>query len=157
MLHHSTLSTIRFLYENLALYVLCVNMGMGTEKQRRSLGNESHDVLDLRHFGERLMVYLDHCETNREAYEDIAPLMEIYAKAVGKPRSDIRIYDPYYCNGCVEIGQSTVQTYAQLRPLTSIPSGVKRHLREVGFPNVLNDCVDFYTSPRKPDEFGTSN
>ena len=41
----------------------------------------------------------DHCETPRDAYEDIAPFLEKIARDLGKTRESLRIYDPYYCEG----------------------------------------------------------
>lgn len=63
----------------------------------------------------------DHCETPREAYVDIAPILEWLARGLGKKKEDLAIYDPYFCNGAV-----------------------KRHLKSLGFPNVYNECEDFY-------------
>eukprot|EP01040_Poterioochromonas_malhamensis_P016227 gene16227-18370_t len=41
----------------------------------------------------------DHCETPVEAYEDIAPLLHLIAKALGKTAETLSIYDPYFCEG----------------------------------------------------------
>ena len=43
----------------------------------------------------------DHCETPAEAYEDIAPFLRLLAQRLGKHTHDLRIYDPYFCNGAV--------------------------------------------------------
>ena len=51
--------------------------------------------------------FCDHFETPRRAYADVAPALDAL---VAKPRSETRIYDPYYCDGAV-----------------------KRHLRELGY------------------------
>lgn len=40
---------------------------------------------------------------------------------MGKSKSEVRIYDPYFCAG-----------------------GVKRHLGACGFTHVYNRCEDFY-------------
>lgn len=66
----------------------------------------------------------DHCETPLRAYEDILPLLDQIAKAVGKTdRHQLVIYDPYYCDG-----------------------GIKRKLQHLGIPakNVRNENRDFY-------------
>jgi len=79
----------------------------------------------------------DHCESPLEAYQDIVPLLQAVAdggKGGGKPKPsrDVRIYDPYYCNG-----------------------SVVKHLNQLGFPNVhnrLEDCYDVWqNSTRYPD------
>ena len=71
----------------------------------------------------------DHCETPFQAYEDVAPLLKLFVKKSVpsvKPEmawEQFKIYDPYYCAG-----------------------SVKRHLSELGFPNVYNKCENFYDS-----------
>lgn len=68
----------------------------------------------------------DHCETPLEAYKDIALLLEHFAKAIGKTRANLRIYDPYYCSG-----------------------GVKHRLASLGFKTVWNENADFYANIQK--------
>lgn len=63
----------------------------------------------------------DHCETAPQAYEDIAQLLHLVAASLGKASSELRIYDPYFCNGAVA-----------------------RHLNALGFPHVYNRNEDFY-------------
>eukprot|EP00954_Amorphochlora_amoebiformis_P022781 1355701-Amorphochlora_amoeboformis.AAC.1 len=63
----------------------------------------------------------DHCETAPEAYEDIACVLHAIAKELGKTAGELKIYDPYYCDGAVV-----------------------RNLAKLGFPNVYNKCEDFY-------------
>jgi len=69
----------------------------------------------------------DHCETPKEAYADILPLLIRVAElVVGKEskqqnQQQLRIYDPYYCDGAVV-----------------------RNLAELGFSNVRNDNEDCY-------------
>lgn len=63
----------------------------------------------------------DHCETPLEAYQDIEPILAGLAKQIGKPKSSLRIYDPYFCEG-----------------------SMKRHLASLGFDTVINENVDFY-------------
>lgn len=63
----------------------------------------------------------DHCETPLAAYADIAPVLRQIAALLGKTPDTLRVYDPYFCAG-----------------------GVKRHLGELGFPNVYNKNEDFY-------------
>jgi len=58
----------------------------------------------------------DHCESPLQAYKDIVPLLE---KVV--VNDELRIYDPYYCDG-----------------------SVKRNLQTLGFTNVHNVKKDCY-------------
>ena len=81
----------------------------------------------------------DHCETPLRAYQDICVILDQLLLPIGdtnnatktapvttnrnnrKPRSSLRIYDPYYCDG-----------------------GVKIKLASMGFTNVINENRDFY-------------
>jgi len=63
----------------------------------------------------------DHCETSPMAYTHIAPVLDCIAERLGKDRSELEIYDPYYCAG-----------------------GTVRHLNKLGYPNLYNKCEDFY-------------
>jgi hypothetical protein len=81
----------------------------------------------------------DHCETPLEAYRDIAPLLRELERLLDVDRgahtadksrlsasvqldsSQLRIYDPYYCNGAV-----------------------KDHFLQLGFPLVHNEKEDCY-------------
>ena len=63
----------------------------------------------------------DHCETSPTAYEDIVPVLRALAEALGKPASELRIYDPYFCAGAAQ-----------------------RHLAKLGFPRCHNVNEDFY-------------
>lgn len=63
----------------------------------------------------------DHCETPLEAYEDICMFLDLVCKKLGKDRSQLVIYDPYYCNGTV-----------------------KQHLSSLGFTHVINEKKDCY-------------
>ena len=69
----------------------------------------------------------DHCETPLQAYEDIAPLLDLLIqqeKLLGgkkASRSGLRIYDPYFCTG-----------------------KMKQHLARLGFDDVYNENVDCY-------------
>jgi hypothetical protein len=63
----------------------------------------------------------DHCETGPDAYKHAVPLLNLLAARLGKEPGDLRVYDPYFCAGAV-----------------------KSHLKELGFPNVYNECEDFY-------------
>ena len=65
--------------------------------------------------------FLDHFETPREAYQDISRALTMISEALGREPSQLRIYDPYYCQG-----------------------SVKRHLASLGFTNVYNENEDFY-------------
>jgi hypothetical protein len=62
--------------------------------------------------------YNDHFETPEIAYRDILPLLDFVS---GKSRELHRIYDPYFCNG-----------------------RTKKLLQDLGFPNVVHECRDFY-------------
>lgn len=66
----------------------------------------------------------DHCETPQSAYADIAPILDAILKekrGEDSSRSELAIYDPYYCEGAM-----------------------KAHLASLGFTNVYNKCEDFY-------------
>lgn len=67
----------------------------------------------------------DHCETPKEAYGHIAPLLHALKE------QSLRIYDPYYCDGAVQT-----------------------NLAELGFPNVYNmkeDCYQVWERANLPD------
>lgn len=67
----------------------------------------------------------DHCESPIDAYEDIVPLLQSYARRLFNETNErLSIYDPYFCNG-----------------------RVARHLESLGFPDVYNrkeDCYDVW-------------
>jgi hypothetical protein len=64
----------------------------------------------------------DHAETPFEAYEDLAPLLRLVCKSGSKKKAkELRIYDPYFCDGAVKV-----------------------HLKCAGFPNVYNVKEDAY-------------
>jgi hypothetical protein len=63
----------------------------------------------------------DHCETPAQAYHDIEPMLAQVAALLGKQKADLRIYDPFYCQGAVV-----------------------RHLNALGYQSVYNKCEDFY-------------
>jgi hypothetical protein len=80
----------------------------------------------------------DHCETPFKAYQDLTVILDRLldddestdgnntsknrnSNRNRKPRSSLRIYDPYYCDG-----------------------GVKTKLASMGFTNVINENRDFY-------------
>lgn len=63
----------------------------------------------------------DHCETPPEAYRDVDPLLSDLCRRLGKSKSELRIYDPYYCDG-----------------------SVRRHLADIGYGDVHNERVDCY-------------
>jgi hypothetical protein len=63
----------------------------------------------------------DHCESPREAYEDITGILSRIAKVLGKTAATLTIYDPYFCEGTMV-----------------------RHLHELGFESVYNRKEDFY-------------
>jgi len=63
----------------------------------------------------------DHCETAFEAYQHIESFLAGLANKLGKSRAELKIYDPYFCEGTM-----------------------KRHLAKLGFTNVHNKNHDFY-------------
>ena len=63
----------------------------------------------------------DHCETPLESYKDIDDIIATYAISIGKQRSDVSIYDPYYCEG----------------------SMIER-LHTLGYRDIYNKKEDFY-------------
>jgi hypothetical protein len=62
-------------------------------------------------------IQIDHCETPRDAYVDIVPIL----RRLQGDRDELRIYDPFFCDGAV-----------------------KRHLEALGFDNVYNEREDFW-------------
>jgi hypothetical protein len=77
--------------------------------------------------------FLDHFETPITAYQDIQPALAEVAKAMGIEQHQLRIYDPYFCQG-----------------------SIKRHLGKLGFPLVYNENEDFYSSNRYQQPRGAS-
>eukprot|EP00445_Apocalathium_hangoei_P040396 CAMPEP_0203950766 /NCGR_PEP_ID=MMETSP0359-20131031/84803_1 /ASSEMBLY_ACC=CAM_ASM_000338 /TAXON_ID=268821 /ORGANISM="Scrippsiella Hangoei, Strain SHTV-5" /LENGTH=437 /DNA_ID=CAMNT_0050883083 /DNA_START=67 /DNA_END=1380 /DNA_ORIENTATION=+ len=64
----------------------------------------------------------DHCETDVRAYRHIKPLLQQIEKAIyGKNAGELKLWDPYYCNG-----------------------GTVKNLANLGFPKVHNRNEDFY-------------
>lgn len=63
----------------------------------------------------------DHCETPFKAYRDIEPFLFALAKALKRTKGELKIYDPYFCEG-----------------------SMKAHLRALGFESVYNENEDFY-------------
>ena len=67
----------------------------------------------------------DHCETPLNAYQDLEVVLDRLLLGNGrkkkKQRSELIIYDPYYCDG-----------------------GVKDKLSSMGYTNVINNNRDFY-------------
>lgn len=45
--------------------------------------------------------YCDHFETDIRALRDIEPLLFFWSRKLGKTKSSVRVYDPYYCQGRV--------------------------------------------------------
>jgi hypothetical protein len=62
----------------------------------------------------------DHCESPGNSFEDIQPILACLKAAT---KSDLKIYDPYYCNGLV-----------------------RENLKELGYPNVYNKKEDCYVT-----------
>jgi hypothetical protein len=71
----------------------------------------------------------DHCESPVEAYADIAPFLKHLQEHNPDGHANLRIYDPYYCDG-----------------------SVIRHLASLGFPNVYNRKEDCYETWRTKDD-----
>lgn len=69
----------------------------------------------------------DHCETPLQAYSDLLAVLDHLAQSIGKNRSTLAIYDPYYCDG-----------------------GVKQKLLSLGFHNVHHENRDFYEDIANP-------
>jgi hypothetical protein len=67
---------------------------------------------------------LDHAESPAVAYSHIVPVLDSICKMTSKSRSELIIYDPYYCKG-----------------------SVVTNLGELGYTNVINRNVDFYKYP----------
>ena len=90
-----------------------------TKSQRRQLVQADRRRIDDAQMAVRALRHAfvanpdDHCETSAEAYADIVPILNGYAKAIGKTSKELRIYDPYFCAGAV-----------------------KKNLAELGFENV---------------------
>ena len=68
----------------------------------------------------------DHCETPFQAFRDIEPLLFALAARLKKPKADLRIYDPFYCEG-----------------------SMVEHLNALGFASVYNRNEDFYEVRRR--------
>lgn len=62
----------------------------------------------------------DHCESPANSYKDIKAILDCLAPS---KKSDLAIYDPYYCNGLV-----------------------RENLKELGYPNVYNKKEDAYVT-----------
>ena len=44
-------------------------------------------------FFPRLLPFPDHCETPHDAYADVAPILEVIAKQLGKTKETVQIYE----------------------------------------------------------------
>ena len=102
--------------------------GLGKKTRQQIVAADTKRNRDVRDAGARNAALLpfeaepdDHCESPPEAYEDLAATLDVVAAALGRDRSNLRIYDPYYCSGAVA-----------------------RHLRALGFEQVRNEREDFY-------------
>lgn len=72
----------------------------------------------------------DHCETPAQAYVDIQSILDALCKSIGKSKSSLKIYDPYFCNG-----------------------SVVRNLASLGYSNVYNkreDCYAVWEAQKEP-------
>lgn len=88
------------------------------EKETASLKRPLEEVKESYQFQ---VESADHAETPLQAYEDIADALKEVAYALGSSPEQLRIYDPYFCEGTV-----------------------KQYLGQCGFPNVYNKNEDFY-------------
>ena len=102
--------------------------GLGKKTRQQIVAADTKRNQDLRDAGARDAARLpfeaepdDHCESPPEAYADLAATLDVVAAALGRDRSTLRIYDPYYCSGAVA-----------------------RHLRALGFERIHNEREDFY-------------
>ncbi len=68
----------------------------------------------------------DHCESPANSYDDIKAILNCLAPS---KKSNLAIYDPYYCNGLV-----------------------RENLKELGFPNVYNKKEDAYVTWNDADK-----
>ena len=64
--------------------------------------------------------------TKKKAFQDIEPLLFALAARLKKPKADLRIYDPFYCEG-----------------------SMVAHLNALGFASVHNRNEDFYEVRRR--------
>ena len=82
--------------------------GLGKKTRQHIVAADTKRNQDLRDAGARDAALLpfeaepdDHCESPPEAYADLAATLDVVAAALGRGRSNLRIYDPYYCSGAV--------------------------------------------------------
>jgi len=68
----------------------------------------------------------DHCETSLRAHEDSAVFLDLVASQLGKNRSILSIFDPYFCIGTM-----------------------KENFWQLGFHTVHNEREDFYSVIRE--------
>ena len=71
----------------------------------------------------------DDCATPLEAYKHVAPLLAKLAQRLKKPKSELRIWDPYFSS-----------------------TSVAAHLASLGFTNVHNEREDFYALLESGDD-----
>ena len=70
--------------------------------------------------------FADHFNTSSAALRDIAPLLHRLAQSLGTPSAELKIYDPFYCDG-----------------------SVKARFAAIGFRGVINRNRDFYRDERE--------
>lgn len=88
------------------------------KREKRKRINEPEDAVnDYPYFVDDS----DHCESPLEAYSDISLFLNKIALSIKKTNDDVRIYDPYYCEG-----------------------KMKENLNSLGFNTVHNEKEDFY-------------
>jgi len=96
------------------------NKGIGSKRKRGQEGGSHTPGYNFEGAN-----FLDHFETPLKAYQDIESALTLIARDLGVKSAQLRIYDPFYCDG-----------------------SVKTHLAQLGFENVYNENEDFYTSER---------
>lgn len=85
------------------------------------------------------------CPNSKIALKDLEPLLKRSAKRAEKKPAEFVIYDPYYCDG----GKTNL--------FSPNESAIRSHLNSLGFPNVINENVDFYSSPIPSYDFLMTN
>lgn len=102
----------------------CDMTSLTNEKKRKRANNNDVSVKKISNCEWNFEVdYNDHFETPLVAYQDIIPILLETAKLLNKSKSQLIIYDPYYCQG-----------------------NMKSHLSSFGYTNVINNNEDFYAN-----------
>lgn len=86
----------------------------------------AHENIKSNHKWNFSVDYNDHFETPLQAYEDINVIIELLSSEIAKSKTDLCIYDPYFCKG-----------------------KMVEHLNSLGYANVINRNADFYSDISK--------